>query len=121
MCGERRDDVVVAIAIDVVGIHLGTATTCEHVGSEFPQRISLDRFRLSEPAVLRDDVLLTIAVDVADSQSVAESCGGDFFGNGVERPFAERFLPVDGDVAEFAVAGADEFGFFVPDDVEELR
>ena len=96
VCGQACDDVVVTVAVHVVGVHFSAAVGVgERGGVERPG--DFERFvgGLFEPAVGRDDVHAAVAADVAGTQAVAEAVGRCLIGNLVKWPGFKRPLPVD--------------------------
>ena len=119
--GEAGDHVVVAVAVDVVGVHLRAAGRANLRLVKRPRRAVERSRRLLEPAVLDQDVAPAVAVDVADAQPVAERLRRVLLRDGVKLPGFERLRPVDRGVAEVAVVRADQLGPLVAHDVQELR
>ncbi len=63
---NARDDVVEAIAVDIIDIHLRAATG-ERIRVFDPDGIAGERERLFPPAVFFNDVHASITIDVADA------------------------------------------------------
>ena len=71
--GQRGNDVVFAVAVHVVGKHVGAAVAGrERKGVEFPNGVALDRFWLFPPAIFLEQVHFTVAIHVADAQAMGE-------------------------------------------------
>ena len=70
--GQAGDDVVVAVAIDVVSEHVRSARPGELVFVKRPQRIAIERLRLLVPTALPNHISAAVAVDVADSQAMSK-------------------------------------------------
>ena len=117
--GQTGDHIVVAVAVNVVGEHVGPAKSGELELVECPQRIALDRFRLLVPATLRDDIVPAIAVDITHSQSMPEGILAHFGRDGMPRPRVCG-LHVKRRVAKLATVIADQLGLSVSDQLYEL-
>ena len=83
---DAGDDVVEAIAVDVVGIHLSAAFGAECGGMEFPEWISSEIGGLGEPAGGGEHVLASVAVDVTRADAVRVAKPMVFAGDGVKLP-----------------------------------
>ena len=119
---EAGDDVVDAVAVDVVGVHLRAAVgRGERRFVKLPANRVRLLLRLLEPTRRDEDVLQAVAVDVADAEAVAERLRGGHLRDAVERPRLEALLRLERGEAELAVRGADEFGLRVADEIHELR
>ena len=118
---EARDDVAVSVAIDIVGVHLGSAPGGEGHLVMGPGRIAGHFGGLLEPAAFHQDVRPSVAVEVADPEAMAEAGGCRLRGDLVEGPLLERRTPVDGCVAEVTVPRADQLGLVVSDQIDEVR
>src|ERR1700693_4809510 len=69
--GGAGDDVGLAVAVNIVGEHVGTDRT-QIDAMELPGGDAIDFFRLFPPAVGNDNVNPAIAIDVAMTQAVRE-------------------------------------------------
>ena len=76
---EAGDDIVVAIAIHVVGKHVGSTGCGELHLVQLPFRIAGYVFRLFEPTVFEDQILTAIVVHIANAEAMTETLGGDVF------------------------------------------
>src|SRR6056297_456631 len=74
------DDIIVAIAIDIVSVHFGAPVSfAEGDGVRNPTRGQLMRQGLLKPALRMKQILSPIAIDVSNSQAMTESLGGHLF------------------------------------------
>ena len=63
---DAGDDVVEAIAVDIVDVHLRAASG-ERIGMFNPDRIAGERLGLFPPTVFFDNVHAAITIDIADA------------------------------------------------------
>ena len=117
--GEAGDDVVVAVAVHVVGEHL-RAAACGEGKLARPPRLLVGG-RLLEPAALVDDVSPPIAIHVTHTQAVPKPLRGDRAGHRVECPFAKRVFPVDRHVTKLPAPGTNQFRPSVADEIAQRR
>src|SRR5687768_5654614 len=92
---QAGDDIIVAVAVNVVSEHVRSAESRERVGMKLPLRVAVERFRLLIPAILHQDVEPLVAVHVADTQSMTKRLGRGWLGNSVKRPRLQRILPIN--------------------------
>src|SRR3954453_21080721 len=72
--GECGDDIVLAVAVYIIGIHLGaTMTGSEWELVKFPNKIVGERGRLFPPTARFEEVHAAITIDVPYSQAVREA------------------------------------------------
>ena len=90
MSGQAGDHIVVAIAIDIVGKHVGATFWRKAYRMKLPQRFVGILIRLFKPAVLGDHVQSVVAIDIAHSQSMTESWRRYFFRYLMKRPCGKR-------------------------------
>ncbi len=118
---EAGDHVVIAVAIDVVSIHLGPARPGEANLVQRPERIARQVRRLLEPAVLRDQIDPPVAVDIADPQAMAKRHRGDLFRERVKRPLGKGLVWIGRCIAEETFPRADQLRLLVAHEVHPLR
>ncbi len=116
---QGGDDVVVAVAVDVVGVHLGAPRLGEAVGVVVPNGVPLERRGLLPPPLLLEKVGPAVAVHVAHAEAVGELPASDVLRDRVEGPRLPRLVRVHRGVAEAVVVLADEIGLAVAGDVRE--
>ena len=89
----RRNDIGVAITIDVVRVHLRATSLRE---GECGERPGFSRFfRLSPPTMFHQEVLSPVPIDVANTKAVGEPATHIRGRDGVKRPssFGVRGIP----------------------------
>src|SRR5690349_1996409 len=87
---QAGDNIIVPIAVDVVGIHLCAAVSRGECGLvRGPASCVRTRLGLLEPASRMQDIETTIAVDVPNSQPVAKLRRGNLVRDFVKLPSCE--------------------------------
>src|SRR5690348_14853308 len=106
---ERGDDVGEAVAVDVVGVHLGAAFA-EVDGVEGPLGVVSEARGLLPPAACFEQVDAAVAVDVAVAETVRETLEArvGLLGDLVEGPLPRGLGPVWLAPAEDAVLTGDQ-------------
>src|ERR1051326_174880 len=113
---DAGDDVVEAIAVDVIDKHLGTTdAAAQGEGMLFPNWIAFERSRLLPPAVFIEKVLASISVDVAAANAVSETLpfGIVFRCYGMKFPGEIGMFPIRLCVSDAAAGTANDFGFAI--------
>ncbi len=118
MGADGGDDVVQAVAIDIIDDHLGAAVA-KVEGVLDPDRVALEGCGLLPPAVLFEDIDAAIAVDIAAAQAVRVTLVAAFGCNRMKFPGRRRVLPVRLGVADVSLGAAEDFGLAVAGDVHE--
>src|SRR5881396_2688479 len=111
---EAGDDVVLAVAVDVVDEHLGPAVAVaggeELLGVELPVGVAGEAGGLLPPAAGLQKVHLSVAVDVAVAQAVGEALEMLVARAGlVEGPLGIRVVGIGLGPAELAVGVENQF------------
>ena len=102
------DDVGVAVAVDVEGVHFG-AGVGELEVMLLPDRIAVEIFGLFPPSGRFEKIEPPVAVDIADAQAMGEALIAAVLGrDAVEDPGLGRIGRIGCRVAEFALVNADE-------------
>src|SRR6185295_10609836 len=114
------NDVVIAVAINVVGVHLGAAGRRELYRVKLPARAAFERLRLLKPAVLREHVQSAVTVDVTHAQPMTKRIGRVLFRDGCELPRFQRLGRVPGGVTKETMVAANQLRLLVPHDIDEL-
>ena len=123
MAGKARDHVEIAVAVDVIGVHLGAAGA-EGVGMLRPGwrgRAGGHRGGLFPPSAGHEEIGPAVAVDVADAKAVLILPPGLLLGAGGEGPALGARLLRRGGKPENAAGVEDELRLAVAGDVEEIR
>ena len=118
--GEAGDDVVEAVAVHVVGVHL-RAAGAQRLLVKRPDRIARERRGLFPPAVLLQQVGAAVAVHVAHAHAVREVAVFVVRRNRMERPRLRRIAPIRRGVAVLAFGDADQLRLAVAGEVGERR
>ena len=116
---QAGDDVVVAVTIDIVSKHVRRRSR-EFVFMEHPVFVGYDFCGLFEPAIASQHVHTSVAVDIADSQTMTKRPGGGRVADAVEGPGFQRLASGRKVVAVMPVSRADQFGNSIARDVGEL-
>ena len=120
MSSEAGDDIIVAVAIHIVGEHLRAAAGCERGLVQRPVALR-EVLRLLEPAVLHQHVEPAVAIHIAHAQSVAEFLRRDAVGDVVEVPRFQCIRGIDLRIAKVAVTRAHELRWIIADEIHEVR
>ena len=125
---QGGDDVGQAVAVDIVGEHLRRTVGRrrlldggERIRMKFPCRVSGQGGRLLVPAILDQDVVATVAVDIAKAQTMRELLILLFHGrNPVKNPLLRRMRPIRRrGVADVVAHEADQLRLAVAQKVAE--
>ena len=117
---DAGDDVVEAVTVDVIGIHLRAARG-EGVWVFDPNGIVGEGLRLFPPGIFFDDVHASIAVDVANTKAMGETLIIALGCDGMEFPRSSRIFPICFGVSEVAAGATNDLGFVIAIDIGECR
>ena len=113
---KAGEDVVIAVAIEIIGVHLGTAGAAELEVVFFPG-VAGKFGGLFPPAIFFEDIHAAVAVDVAVAHAVGEFLPAALGGDGGEIPDQGGVIPIGGGVTEIAAGVADDLGFAIAGEV----
>jgi hypothetical protein len=114
---QGGENILGAIAIEVVGEHLGTAADAGRKAVLSPQAVA----GVLPPVPGLQQVQPAVAVHIANAKTVGESGHLAIVGHRDERPFLRGFVPVGSKPAKAAARAANKLGFAVAGDVGEHR
>src|SRR5262249_3250512 len=89
---ERRDNIIVAVAIHIVSKHLRAALAAELEAMFDPECVLV--LRLFPPAVVQEQIEASIAIHITHASSVIELLPLSLCGDGFDRPRSRRMLPI---------------------------
>ena len=87
---------------------------------DHPKWIPLDRFRLFQPAIFVQQVLTSISIHITDPQAMPKRGIGDFSADHMQRLLCKRLLGIEAEIPEDPIAGTDQFGTCVTDQIDKL-
>src|SRR5690606_1629419 len=120
VCVEARDDVVAAVDVDVVGVHLRAARP--EIGWMVPPESALGAGSgVLPPAPGHQDVGVAVPVDVADAETVREMAETQVVRDRMKGPRLGRPGRIARREAETALVVKDEIGPPVTGDVTDVR
>ena len=110
------DNILIAIAVDIVSIYLGAASVSKLERMSRPETGLTDFRRLFPPAIFLKNICAAVAVNITDPQSVCESTVFEIGRNRMKLPGRSRIFPRAG-VPELASGMKDQLWFPIPGQV----